>query len=76
MLVGGTISAAVASSFTLAVGFAWSVVCGELTQGRLMGTDGSLETAKVRELFTEQFGLWFQKERSGKRERSRSADRG
>lgn len=76
MLVGGTISAAVASSFTLAVGFAWSVVCGELTQGRLVGADGSLETAKVRELFTEQFGLWFQKERSGKRERSRSADRG
>lgn len=65
-IVGGTISAAVASTFTLAVGYAWAVVCGELTQGRLRGSDGSLDNRLVRQLFQEQFAEWFGRVWSGK----------
>lgn len=63
-VVGGTISAAVASTFTMAVGCAWAVVCGELTQGRLKGVDGALDNEMVRELFQEQFAVWFNKVRA------------
>lgn len=65
-LVGGAISAAVASSFTLAVGYAWAVVCGELTQGRLKDADGALDHEMVRDLFQKQFAIWFEKARAGK----------
>lgn len=65
-VVGGTISAAVASTFTFAVGYAWATVCGELTQGRLKGADGALDTELVRKLFTEQFAAWFKKDGSKK----------
>ncbi|WP_224760629.1 GTPase family protein [Salinibacterium sp. ZJ450] len=65
-VVGGAISAAVASTFTLAVGYAWAVVCGELTQGRLKGADGALDDDMVRDLFQEQFAAWFSKVRAGK----------
>jgi uncharacterized protein (DUF697 family)/GTPase SAR1 family protein len=64
-LVGGVISAAVASSFTLAVGYAWAVVCGELTQGRLKDADGALDHEMVRDLFQKQFATWFEKVREG-----------
>lgn len=65
-VVGGTISAAVASSFTLAVGYAWAAVCGELTQGRLVGADGAIDSELVRKLFTEQFAAWFKRDGAGK----------
>ncbi|QDE33522.1 DUF697 domain-containing protein [Microbacterium foliorum] len=65
-LVGGVISGAVASSFTLAIGYAWSVVCGELTQGRLRGVDGALDNDLVRELFQSQVALWFKKVSGGR----------
>nr|WP_244962717.1 DUF697 domain-containing protein [Cryobacterium roopkundense] len=64
-IVGGTISAAVASTFTLAIGYAWAVVCGELTQGRLKGADGALDNDMVRELFQAQVALWFKTVRAG-----------
>lgn len=65
-VIGGTISAAVASTFTFAVGYAWAAVCGELTQGRLIGADGAVDSELVRGLFTEQFAAWFKKEGTGK----------
>lgn len=65
-IVGGTISAAIASSFTLAVGYAWASVCGQLTQGKLKGADGALNQELVRKLFQEQFATWFSKARAGK----------
>lgn len=65
-VVGGTISAAVASTFTLALGSAWAVVCGELTQGRLKGVDGAVDNDMVRDLFQAQFAVWFSKARGGR----------
>lgn len=65
-VVGGTISAAVAGTFTMAVGYAWAVVCGELTQGRLKGIDGAVDNELVRELFQTQFAVWFNKVGAGK----------
>ena len=64
-IVGGVISGAVASSFTLAIGYAWAVVCGELTQGRLRGVDGMIDNALIRELFQAQVAVWFQKVSGG-----------
>ncbi|MBQ3358390.1 MAG: 50S ribosome-binding GTPase [Microbacterium sp.] len=64
-IVGGVISGAVASTFTLAIGYAWAVVCGELTQGRLRGIDGALDSDLVRELFQAQVAVWFTKVRAG-----------
>lgn len=65
-IVGGVVSGAVASSFTLAIGYAWAVVCGELTQGRLRGIDGALDNNMVRELFQQQVGVWFKKVKPGR----------
>ncbi|WP_111719135.1 GTPase family protein [Homoserinimonas sp. OAct 916] len=62
-IAGGAISAGVASTFTMAVGYAWAVVCGELTQGRLKGVDGGVDNKLVRELFQTQFAVWFKKVR-------------
>ena len=67
-IVGGTISAAIAGSFTLAMGYAWAVVCGELTQGQLRGADGALDDERVRELFQTQVAVWFDRVRNGKEE--------
>ncbi|WP_231600681.1 GTPase family protein [Salinibacterium sp. SWN248] len=65
-IVGGVISAGVAASFTLAVGYAWAAVCGELTQGRLKDANGALDSEMVRELFQKQFAIWFETVRAGK----------
>ena len=58
----GAISAAVAGGFTLAVGYAWAVVCGQISQGKLRGLDGLLDNEIVRELFLSQFKVNFDKE--------------
>ncbi|WP_136025170.1 GTPase family protein [Microbacterium sp. K27] len=65
-IIGGAISGTVASTFTLAIGYAWAVVCGELTQGRLRGVDGALDSDLVRELFQTQVGVWFKKVSGGR----------
>lgn len=65
-IIGGAISGTVASTFTLAIGYAWAVVCGELTQGRLRGVDGALDSNLVRELFQTQVGVWFKKVSGGR----------
>lgn len=67
-IVGGAISAGVASSLTLATGYAWAAVCGELTLGRLRGVDGALDTAMVQELFQKQFKVWIENVKPSRRE--------
>jgi uncharacterized protein (DUF697 family)/GTP-binding protein EngB required for normal cell division len=70
-LVGGAISAGVAGSFTMATGYAWAMVCGELTQGRLKGADGALDNELIKKLFQDQFAYWFKKVTGSK---SKAAD--
>lgn len=50
-VVGGTVNAAVASGFTVAMGTAWSVVCAQIAQGRLTAVDTAAGTQEIRELF-------------------------
>lgn len=71
--VGGVISGAVASTFTLAIGYAWAVVRGEITQGRLRGIDGALDYELIRELFTTQVAVWFNKVSGGAASRGMSS---
>lgn len=54
-LIGGGIAAAVASSVTWAVGQAWTTVCSRLSQGKLTGVSGALDSDAVRELFLDEF---------------------
>lgn len=53
-LVGGVISAATAGAFTGAMGFAWAAVCAQLSQGKLKGLDGAIDSAAVQELFVSE----------------------
>lgn len=64
-VIGGVISGGVASTFTMAIGYAWAVVCGEITQGHLRGIDGALDNELIRELFTSQVAVWFKKVSGG-----------
>ncbi|MBT0772165.1 50S ribosome-binding GTPase [Kineosporia sp. J2-2] len=54
-LIGGGIAAAVASSVTWAVGQAWTTVCSRLSQGKLTGVSGALDSDAIRELFLDEF---------------------
>ena len=54
-LVGGAITAGVASAFTWAMGQAWSVVCLRLAKGGLVGVDGALDSDAIRTLFMSEF---------------------
>jgi uncharacterized protein (DUF697 family)/GTPase Era involved in 16S rRNA processing len=54
-LIGGGIAAAVASSVTWAVGQAWTTVCARLSQGKLNGVTGALDSDAIRELFLDEF---------------------
>jgi uncharacterized protein (DUF697 family)/GTPase SAR1 family protein len=54
-LVGGAISAGVASAFTWAMGQAWIVVCIRLAKGGLVGVDGALDSDAIRTLFMSEF---------------------
>jgi uncharacterized protein (DUF697 family) len=65
-IVGGAISAGVASTFTFAIGYAWAEVCRQLVQGRLKGVDGALDSDALRTLFTTELKKWFEKLRAGK----------
>ncbi|SDS98410.1 GTPase family protein [Microterricola viridarii] len=59
-IVGGAISAGVASTLTLATGFAWAAVCQELTLGRLRGVGGAIDSTLIHELFRVQYAAWFE----------------
>ncbi len=55
-VVGGVISASVASAFTLAMGQAWLVVCQRAAVGSLpQGVDGVIDNEAVRVLFENEF---------------------
>jgi uncharacterized protein (DUF697 family)/GTPase SAR1 family protein len=54
-MVGGAISAGVASAFTWAMGQAWTVVCVQLAKGGLTGIDGALDSDAIRTLFMSEF---------------------
>ena len=55
-VVGGVISASVASGFTLAMGQAWLVVCQRASAGSLPnGVDGVIDNEAVRVLFENEF---------------------
>jgi uncharacterized protein (DUF697 family)/GTP-binding protein EngB required for normal cell division len=54
-IAGGAIGAAVASSFTFALGQAWLVVCQKLVAGQLADAAGTLSTNAVRDAFMSEF---------------------
>ncbi len=54
-MVGGAISASIASTFTWSMGQAWTVVCIRLAKGGLMGVDGALDSDAIRTLFMSEF---------------------
>lgn len=54
-LVGGVIGAAVASSFTFALGQAWLVVCQRMASGQLLTGSGTVDTSAVRDAFLAEF---------------------
>ena len=54
-MVGGAISASIASAFTWAMGQAWTVVCIRLAKGGLVGVDGALDSDAIRTLFMSEF---------------------
>lgn len=54
-MVGGAISAGIASGFTWSMGQAWTVVCIRLAKGGLMGVDGALDSEAIRTLFMSEF---------------------
>lgn len=53
-VVGGVINASVASSFTLAMGQAWLVVCQRAFKGTLPSLDGKVDAAAVGQLFESE----------------------
>ena len=54
-MVGGVISASVASGITFAMGQAWLAACLLLAKGELRGVDGALDDLAIRNLFSEEF---------------------
>ncbi|WP_170304551.1 GTPase family protein [Microlunatus speluncae] len=54
-IAGGAIGAAVASTFTYAMGQAWLAVCQRVAQGKLQTAGRMLDSAEVKKLFTEEF---------------------
>ena len=54
-VVGGAMSAAVASTFTYAMGNAWLVVCQRIAAGKLGSVSGALDSDAVREVFLSEF---------------------
>lgn len=54
-LVGGAISASVASAFTFAMGEAWLTVCQKAAAGGLPKIDGVIDNDAVRVLFETEF---------------------
>ena len=53
-VVGGVINASVASSFTLAMGQAWLVVCQKAFNKTLPSLDGKIDAAAVGRLFEDE----------------------
>ncbi|SDS42073.1 GTPase family protein [Microlunatus soli] len=54
-VAGGAIGAAVASTFTFALGQAWLVVCQKMAAGQFLTGSGSIDTEAVRDAFMNEF---------------------
>ncbi len=54
-VLGGAISAGIASTFTFAMGEAWLVVCQRAAAGSLPNVDGVIDNEAVRVLFETEF---------------------
>lgn len=54
-VVGGAISATVASTLTFAVGHAWLEVCSRLARGQLTAVGGALDSDSIRTMFNDEF---------------------
>ena len=54
-ILGGAISAGVASAYTVAMGQAWLAVCQRMATGSFGRTDGVIDNAAVGELFMAEF---------------------
>lgn len=54
-VAGGMIGAAVASSFTFALGQAWLVVCQQMANGQFVTGSGNVDTSAVRDAFLKEF---------------------
>lgn len=54
-VVGGVVGAGVASSFTVAMGEAWIVVCQAVSAGKVPMLNGALDSDAVRNLFVSEF---------------------
>lgn len=53
-LVGGAIGASIASSFTVAMGYAWITVCERVVEGRFRTVQGVLDNDAVRGAFMSE----------------------
>lgn len=53
--VAGTINASVASTFTYAIGHAWTRVCERLARGELRAVGGALDSDKIHRVFMDEF---------------------
>jgi len=54
-VAGGVIGAAVASTFTFALGQAWLVVCQKMATGQFLTVAGAVDTEAVRDAFMQEF---------------------
>jgi uncharacterized protein (DUF697 family)/GTPase SAR1 family protein len=54
-VAGGAIGAAVASSFTMALGQAWLVVCQRMAAGQLLSATGEVDSTAARDAFWQEF---------------------
>jgi uncharacterized protein (DUF697 family)/GTP-binding protein EngB required for normal cell division len=54
-VAGGMIGAAVASTFTFALGQAWLVVCQKMAAGQFLTGNGTVDTTAVRDAFMNEF---------------------
>jgi len=57
-VAGGAVSAAVASSFTYAMGEAWARVCGMMLDGKF-GPLEQMDNGKIRSVFVDEFRKMF-----------------
>ena len=54
-VVGGAIGAGVASTFTYAMGQAWTAVCQRMVRGQLGPLGGAIDNERVRQVFLDEF---------------------
>lgn len=66
MVAGGAISAAVASTFTKAMGQAWLLLCERMSTGQLGATGDMMDNETIRRVFLDEFKAQVRKRKPGK----------